>query len=509
MKKIFTIIAAALMMSAQVFAVTTKDVCGQFKGFLQIGWDPYPDKVIYLLPGAAENTVTFVLPDFTFGSGKLGNIVLTNLAVDATGKLSMEPTTMYLDTLELRAQIAVLESYFDDYDSTTYYSVLSPERAQVTLSIGAPTLAEDIIVTFDGEVVSGHNYALPNGGFEGDWTNGEPAGWHSFNSATGLLVDFVKGTDQFKQSTVVRPGTKGNYSALISAKMAAGVPANGNCTNGQINAGSMTADAAADNYNFSDPTNEGFNTPFNGRPDSIAFWVKYQPADKNPANEVNKARMHTVITTNARYQDPEAADYSEVKVATAAINYAATSDMGWQRIAVPFNYTGIEAEPAYILTTFTTNQVPAGGSSSRGKMDSLYLDDVELIYNKTLNSFSINEDELVFNEHIASIEETYCDSCADYIAAAQGVSTQTFIGFDATHKCIHVYVIADDFAQSGAYQMYRIEFSDSETDDLDPIEEGIENVQMNTIDSEKVLINGQLFIRRGDMWFNAAGVRVM
>ena len=142
-------------------------------------------------------------------------------------------------------------------------------------------------------------------------------------------------------------------------------------------------------------------------------------------------------------------------------------------------------------------------------MDSLYLDDVELIYNKTLNSFSINEDELVFNEHIASIEETYCDSCADYIAAAQGVSTQTFIGFDATHKCIHVYVIADDFAQSGAYQMYRIEFSDSETDDLDPIEEGIENVQMNTIDSEKVLINGQLFIRRGDMWFNAAGVRVM
>ena len=508
MKKIFTIIAAALMMSAQVFAVTTKDVCGQFKGFLQIGWDPYPDKVIYLLPGAKENTVTFVLPDFTFGEGKLGNIVLTNLAVDANGKLSMEPTTMYLDTLELRAQIAVLESYFDDYDSTTYYSVLSPERAQVTLSIGAPTLAEDIIVTFDGEVVSGHNYALPNGGFEGNWTNGEPTGWHSFNSATGLLVDFVKGTDQFKQSTVVRPGTKGNYSALISAKMAAGVPANGNCTNGQINAGSMTADAAADNYNFSDPANDGFNTPFNGRPDSIAFWVKYQPADKNPANEVNKARMSTIITTNARYQDPEAADYSEVKVATAAINYAATSDMGWQRIAVPFNYIDIEREPAYILTTFTTNQVPAGGSSSRGKMDSLYLDDVELIYNKTLNSFSINEDELVFNEHIASIEETYCDSCADYIAAAQGVSTQTFIGFDATHKCIHVYVIADDFAQSGAYQMYRIEFSDSETDDLDPIEEGIENVQMNTIDSEKVLINGQLFIRRGDMWFNAAGVRV-
>ena len=88
------------------------------------------------------------------------------------------------------------------------------------------------------------------------------------------------------------------------------------------------------------------------------------------------------------------------------------------------------------------------------------------------------------------------------------MSAQTFIGFDATHKCIHVYVIADDFAQSGAYQLYRVEFNDSETGDLDPMDQGVENVILNTVSSEKVFLNGQLFIRRGDVWFNAAGVRV-
>ena len=417
---------------------------------------------------------------------------------------------MYMDSLPepLRAGITMLESYFDDYDGTTYYSVLSADRAQITLLIAASSLPDDIIVTFDGAAVRNKNFALVNGGFEGAWTNYEPEGWHSFNSATGVLANLIKGTDQFKQSEVVRPGTTGKNSALISTKMAAGtVPANGNCTNGRINAGSMEAADAAANYNFSDPDSVGYNTPFQGRPDSIVFWAKYQPADKNPNNEVNKARMSTIITTNARYQDPERSDYSAVKVATAEINYAATSNMGWQRISVPFTYTDIEDEPAYILTTFTTNQTPGGGSSARGKMDSIYLDDVELVYNNTLNSFSIDANMLQFNQRIATVNENYCDSCADYIAVAEGKTAQTFIGFDAAHKCIHVYVIADDFAQSGAYKLYRIEFSDSQTGDFDPIDQSVENTLVREARFEKVLINGQLFIRSNDAWYNVFGVR--
>ena len=508
MKKIFTVLVAGLMISAQAFAVTTKDVCGQFNGELWIDWDSYGSKSVYLLPGTKENTLTFVLPDFSFLGGKLGNIVLPNISMDADGKLSLKETSLYLDSINLRASIKMLNNYVDEGE--TYNSIVSATQAQITLEIAEPkTLPMPIIVIFEGQALRSNNYALPNGGFEGQWVNNEPAAWHSFASATGEFVNFVKGnTQQFVASNDVRPGSEGTQSVLLSSNILLGVKANGNCTNGQINAGSMTADDAAANYNFSDPANNGFNTAFQGRPDSIAFWAKYLPADKDPNNVDNKARMSTIITTNARYQDPEATDYSAVKVASAVVNYAATADLGWQRISVPFTYTGIEGEPAYILTTFTTNQVPGGGSSAKGKLDSVYLDDVELIYNKTLNSFSIGENALQFIQHVASVNENYCDSCADYVAAAEGQTAQTFIGFDATHKCIHVYVIADDFAQSGAYKLYRVEFADSQTGDLDPIEQGLENLLLNTISSEKVLLNGQLFIRRGDVWFNAAGIRV-
>ena len=94
MKKLFTTIIAGLMVSAQVFAVTPKDVCGQFSGDLWIDWDQYPNRSIYLLPGTTDNTLTFVLPDFTFGNGKLGNIVLPNISMDANGKLTLEETTI-------------------------------------------------------------------------------------------------------------------------------------------------------------------------------------------------------------------------------------------------------------------------------------------------------------------------------------------------------------------------------------------------------------------------------
>lgn len=511
MKKIFTVLVAGLMISAQAFAVTTKDVCGQFNGELWIDWDSYGSKSVYLLPGTTENTLTFVLPDFSFLGGKLGNIVLPNISMDADGKLSLKETSLYLDSINLRASIKMLNNYVDEGE--TYNSIVSATQAQITLEIAEPkTLPMPIIVIFEGQALRSNNYALPNGGFEGQWVNNEPAAWHSFASATGDYANFVKGnTQQFVASNDVRPGSEGTQSILLSSNILFGVKANGNCTNGQISAGSMTADNPA-NYNFSDPKNAGFNTPFQGRPDSIAFWAKYLPADKNPNNEVNKARMSTIITTNARYQDPEHPDsvYTDVKIAAAVMNYSATADMGWQRISVPFAYypNNLDKQPAYILTTFTTNHVPGGGSSEKGKLDSVYIDDVELIYNKTLHSFSIGENALQFNQRVATVNEEFCDSCADYVAAAEGKTAQTFIGFDAAHKCIHVYVIADDFAQSGDYRLYRVEFSNSQTDDLDPLNQGVENLLLNTISSEKVLLNGQLFIRRGDVWFNAAGIRV-
>lgn len=518
MKKVIFTLFAGLMVSAQVLAVAVKDVCGQFNGDLNIGGTPYPNRTVYLLPGTAENALTFVLPDFIYNAGKLGNIVLPDIPMDETGKLTLNDATLYLDSISERATITVVNGLKDG--DVEYNSIVSAEEAQVLLSIAASSLPEPILVLFQGKAAKDKNFTLVNGGFEGAWTNDEPQGWHSFNSATGVMVDFIKNNYQFTRSTLVRPGSKGAQSALLSSTMALGVKANGNCTNGQINAGSSTADDPKGNYNFSDPANEGFNTPFNGRPDSIVFWAKYQPADRNPANEVNKARLNVIITTNARYQDPEEEDkYGDVKIGTACVNYAANAQLDWQRIAVPFEYlpANKDKQPAYILTTFSTNMVPGGGSSySEGSvkkvnvLDSVYLDDVEVVYNKSLTSFAIDGNAVTFDKHIAKVQSNYCDDCAKFKAVGNGLSAQTFIGFDATHRCIYIYVIAEDYAQTRAYNLYRVDFADSDTGDLDPIDpqEAIETIQSRTAGFEKVMINGQLLIRHGNDWYNVAGMKL-
>ncbi len=517
MKKLIIVSLACLIGMAHAAALTPREVSGMFRGDLNIGGSMYPDKTIYLLPGTVDSTLTFVLPDFSFNNAKLGDIVLTNIPMRDNGQLVLEDATLFIDTIQERALITVVNGLEDE--GVVYNSIVTPTEAMVLLTIGAPSLPEPIYVLFQGAAVRSNNYALVNGGFEGVWTNEEPQGWHSFNSATGLLVDFIKKPDQFRQSTDIRPGSAGLHSALIASEMALGVKANGNCTNGQINAGSMTADDAAGNYNFSDPTNEGFNTPFQGRPDSLIFWAKYLPADRDASNPVNQARLNAVITTNARYQDPEAdVSYDEVKIGTATINYSANAQMSWQRFAVPFEYVSANQAkmPAFILVTFTTNKQPGGGSSySTGTvnkvnvLDTVYLDDVSVNYNRGLSRFTRDEEALDFEDQIASVDEEYCDSCADNRAYGNGVSARTFIGWDAIHRCMYVYVVADDFAQSGRYTIYRVEFTDSDTDDLNPLEpEGLERVYTDETKVEKVFVNGRLLIRRGNDWYSVTGVRV-
>lgn len=516
MKKIFTTLFAGLMISAQVMAVSIMDVCGKYDGTLLLDSEEYPGSEVYLLPGVTDNTLTFVLPDFQYMGVSLGSIVLPNITMSEDGQFSIEETTLYLQVLlNLRATINILPSY--EEGGKTYTSQATASQAGIVLEIAEPTtLLEPIIVCFAGDAVRSNNYALPNGGFEGAWTNNEPAGWHSFVSATGSFADFVKNNaDQFKQSELVRPGSEGAHSVLLSSKVMFGVKANGNCTNGRINAGSMSADEASANYNFSDPDSVGFNTPFQGRPDSMVFWAKYIPGDRDAANEANQARMSTIITTNARYQDPEAADYSEVKLAQAAINYPATASLGWQRISVPFNYVteNSDKESAYILTTFTTNKLQGGGTSTNAHPDSVFLDDVELIYNNHLLSLTRGEEAITFEGESYKINETYCDSCGIFEGVEDGVSAQSFFAYDALHKCVFVYVVADDFAQFGKYNVYRIDFTDTDAEgtSLDPKEpevQGIEETITREARFEKVLINGQLFIRSNDAWYNASGVRV-
>lgn len=244
-------------------------------------------------------------------------------------------------------------------------------------------------------------YQLPNPGFEGTWkdvsgkggiigtttvTGQEPEGFHSFitakvGSGFGLSAAVAK---QLESSTVVRPGSTGKTSARIwSGNPIGSTIANGNLTTGRINAGSMTATDASGNYNYTDPAESGYNQPFIGKPDTIATWVKYEPANVPADKGSNLARVSAIIHENSRYQDPEAQTYTNV-VAKAQLNYAPASDNAWQRLSIPFVYEK-NTNPSYLLLTFSTNQTPGEGNIN----DVVYVDDIEFIYNSKLESLKI------------------------------------------------------------------------------------------------------------------------
>ena len=348
------------------------------------------------------------------------------------------------------------------YSAERIYVLPGAETNTLTCVVGEQVLvnipASSIVLS--AQPISA-NYAITNGGFEGNWTNNEPTGWHSFASATGDFASFVTGnTGQFQQSTDKRPGSTGSYSAQIQSKVTLSVKANGNCTNGRINAGSMSATDASGNYAFSDPSQSGYNTPFVGQPDSLVFWAKYVPGGGSYEDASNKARAHATLITNSRYQDPETGDYSAVKIAEATSDYSATSSLGWQRISVPFVYTNVNpAQMAYMLITFTTNKTPGGGNSTKKSPDNVYIDDAEMIYNYRLTQLTIDGEAISFSNGQATTEKMYSNEYA-VSATTNGRAAKTFVGYDAAHYRMYVYVVADNYSQAHAYSLYTIQMAE-------------------------------------------------
>ena len=143
MKKIFILFGCLCMLCATATAVTVTDVEGTFRGNLTIGEDNYPSKEIYILPGVESNSVTFVLPDFSYNGAPLGDIVLVNIPMSSNGRLTLEDSPLYIRAID--AHVAV---------SMSSNSSLSASSAQVTLSIDVPDLPAPIPVTFSGIAVT-------------------------------------------------------------------------------------------------------------------------------------------------------------------------------------------------------------------------------------------------------------------------------------------------------------------------------------------------------------------
>ena len=232
-----------------------------------------------------------------------------------------------------------------------------------------------------------------NRGFE-QWTSreensiSEPEHWHSGGTATGTWASFL--SNQIEQFSQTRPGSTGSKSVRLFPESVLGVTANGNMTNGRMNAGSMSA-TGSNNYNYTQRAQSAFNTPISQLPDSLSVWVCFRSQ-----SSTDKAQIKAVVHGNTDYK--LIADGSEepvnMHVATAISSFTRTSIANgaiiWQRLSIPFNNNGPCTDVRYILLAATTNMTPGSGNTN----DDLLIDDLLLIYNPTLRMEQLASNQL-------------------------------------------------------------------------------------------------------------------
>ncbi len=345
-----------------------------------------------------DGTYNFNLKNFMLKIGDqsmgIGNITLNNLEAATSSKGDVVST--HRDITITKGDDPNVDTWMGPMLGTIPLDLkllVNNEKLYTLIDIDMQqTLKQTIHVTF------GDNYQLPNSGFEDYRTEQitklddsykqitvnveEPLNWHSFASATG---DFVQAANAFSDphtysSDVVRSGATGKKSLLLTSASVFGIVANGTITTGRMQAGAMTA-ADTKNCAFlstdntsTDSHSDPFYALMDGTPDSIAVWVKFKQGTPNADHPY--ATVSAAITDGTYYQDPKDKDYTNV-VATAKNAQIASNNFEWQRIVVPFKYTGNDVKAKAMLVTLSTNADPGQGSAA----DNLYVDDISLIYN--------------------------------------------------------------------------------------------------------------------------------
>lgn len=396
MKKIFTFIAA-LALSVGAFATDYTDSLVVTVNGVSSG-----QKATISLEQNSDGTYNFSLKNFILNaSGQLmpiGNINLDNV----------EGTTVDgVTTLNVDRDITIANG---DQAGVTYWmgsmlgtvpvrmiAELRGSKLYTVINIYMKDLKQDIKVVFgDG------GYQMAGSGFEDFYTYAnhnniaEPLHWHSFASAGGDLAGFVSNTAHTFVSNDVRPGSTGTHSVSVKATSIFGIIANGTITTGRMNAGSAQAANTANHaeLDMSKTDKDGNGDPFymelNGRPDSLAVWVKFSQGTANSSHPY--ATVSAIITDGTYYQDPEDKSYSN-KLAEAKNTNIATTGGEWKRISIPFKYIDRSINGKAILVTISTNADAGQGSNN----DEILVDDISLIYNAPkATAISVNGDALTF-----------------------------------------------------------------------------------------------------------------
>ena len=425
MKKLFTLVALA--------ACSLTVMATQYGGRLQLqinGEDAATQNANILIEKQENGKFTLSLRNFILENEEtqlpVGNVTLKD--VDAA--VSGNDTVMHsLQTIQLEAgdnsQLVWLGPNIPAVD-VDVNALISDGNLNAVITIDAmSTLKMKIRVDFGSGT-----YQMGNSGFEdfheakiyqvkvGDsgkleWdystqpaTSQEPDYWHSFMSASGydkkgenkINIVYLAGyAPHTFESDDVRPGSTGKKSLLLKSMDIYGTVANGTITSGRLNAAAINVaeDAKGEwlNHSWNDMSQtelgqdgKPFYAAIDGRPDSIAVWVKFKQQSPEKTKDYPYASVSAILNDGTYYQEPEpvGSSYNNV-LAKAADRKIAVTDGEWVRLSIPFDYETYKANNAKgraMLVTASTNAEAAKGSGG----DELYLDDMTLVYNNKLAS---------------------------------------------------------------------------------------------------------------------------
>lgn len=427
MRKLSTLFCAVLM--------TLSAMATDYKGNLTVsinGEGSTQPATISIVENAGKYNLSIL--NFMLGEGEsvlpVGNIVIENV----TGAVAGNLTTLYVNK-NITIQKGNATGIADD-------AWLGPKLGEVPVKMSSSfntngflgvnidinmmsTLGQVINVTFENV---GNHFQMPNSDFE-TWSekNKAPRHWHGFESPKGGFAGSAKSNTKLVSSKWIRPGSAGSKSALLTCSKILGIIANGTMTNGVLNAGSMSV-ADASNHSETDLSStskdangDPFSTPIYAKPDAVKFWMRFVQADPSATADYPYAAFNAVVTDGTYYQDPENKTYHN-KVAVAAPNLENMRAGDWRQVTCDFDYATYAADSAQakaILMTFSTNATPGKGSAVTSsfklvKADSVYIDDLELVYNAGIKSISFKGQAL----DLATIQTTGIELAADEAVSA-------------------------------------------------------------------------------------------
>lgn len=419
MRKLSTLFCAVLM--------TLSAMATDYKGNLTVsinGEASTQPATISIVENAGKYNLSIL--NFMLGEGEsvlpVGNIVIENV----TGAVAGNLTTLYVNK-NITIQKGNVAGIADDAWLGPMLGEVPVKMSSsfntngflgVNIDINMMTLGQVINVSFENV---GNHFQMPNSDFE-TWSdkNNAPRHWHGFESVIGSLSDRAYSETKLVSSNNVRPGSKGVTSAVVTSTKVFTVIANGTMTNGRLAAGSMWATNSANHSetnlssNDEDANGDPFATPMYAKPDSVKFWMRFTQAKAQASYPY--AAFNAVITDGTYYQDPENKTYTN-KVAVAAPNKADMTVGDWRLVSCPFDYASYAAngaEAKAILLTVSTNATPGKGSYSNGVADSVYVDDLELVYLAGIKSISFKGQAL----DLTTIQTTGIELAADEAVSA-------------------------------------------------------------------------------------------